>query len=135
MPESTKSYTFRKAEKLCSQTQIDKLFSAGKSLSSRHFRLVYIERDSWTNPAVKILIAVPKKNLKHAVDRNRMKRLIREAYRNNKNRLLEMYHNSGKNCDVALIFTGKQCISQQETLIAIIELLDRFIHTHEKNTE
>jgi ribonuclease P protein component len=135
MPVSASLNTFRKAEKLCSQIQIDKLFSEGKSLSSRNFRLIYLETDTARIPVVKLLIAVPKKNFKHAVDRNRMKRLIREVYRTNKHKLLNLYLELNRHCDFAIVFTGKKCINYKETQVAIIEILDRFILSHEENTE
>jgi ribonuclease P protein component len=81
------------------------------------------------------VIAVSKKNFKLAVNRNRIKRLIREAYRVSKYKILQQYTQIGKHCEIAIIFTGKKYITQQETLTAINELLDRLILTHvnEKN--
>jgi hypothetical protein len=64
-----------------------------------------------------------------------MKRLIREAYRISKHKLIATYKKAGKHCDIAVVFMGKQCITQAETHIAINELLDRLISTHEKNSE
>jgi ribonuclease P protein component len=133
MPTSTKRNTFRKPEKICSQKQIDSLFAQRKSISNGLFRLIYLESDTSTKTPVQLLIAVPKKNLRHAVDRNRMKRLIREAYRLNKHELVDFYSRYGKRCDIALIFSGKQCITQAETLAAIKGLLNRLILVHEKN--
>jgi len=135
MPDSVTRNTFRKPEKLCSQVNIDKLFSEGKVLASSQFRLIYLETELSGKPSVKVLIAVPKKKLKLAVSRNRMKRLIREAYRNGKHNLLEAYTKSGIHCEIAIVFTGKKCISQQETNAAINDLLNRLIRTHEKNPE
>lgn len=127
--------TFRKQEKICNQNQIDRLFKEGKTLKSGQFRLLFVETfESRTYP-LQLLIAVPKKNLHHAVDRNRMKRLIREAYRMGKHAITETYLKAGKHCDIAIIFTGKQCVSFSETEIAINELLDRLISKHEKNSE
>ncbi len=135
MPTSVKRNTFRKPEKICSQKQIDLLFTQRKSFSNGLFRLIYLESVASTKPPVQILIAVPKKNLRHAVDRNRMKRLVREAYRLQKHDLVELYQRIEKHCDIALVFTGKQCISQAETLTAIKGLLSRLILVHEKNTQ
>lgn len=73
--------------------------------------------------------------MRHAVTRNRMKRLIREAYRLNKHEVSDFYKNSHQHCDLAIIFTGKQCISFTETQAAINDLLNRLIHKHEKNPE
>ena len=127
--------TFRKPEKICNQKQIDSLFKEGKSLKSGLFRLLYLETEAKEGSPVQVLIAVPKKNLRHAVTRNRMKRLIREAYRLSKHKLIGTYAKDGKHCDIAVIFMGKQCVSQSETLTAINELMDRLILTHEKNSE
>ena len=94
-----------------------------------------MKTESSGNSPVQVLIAVPKKNLRHAVDRNRMKRLIREAYRLNKHKILDEYSNAGKHLDIAFIFLGKQPVSQAETVAAINVLLDRLIAKHEKNSE
>jgi ribonuclease P protein component len=127
--------TFRKPEKICTQIQIDFLFKDGKSLKSGVFRLIFVETEKSDKSPVQVLIAVPKKKLRHAVDRNRMKRLIREAYRLNKHKINEMYSQIGKHCDLAVIFNGTQCVSQSETTAAIKELLDRLIRNHEQNSE
>jgi ribonuclease P protein component len=135
MPIPVERYTFRKLEKICNQKQINTLFNEGKTLKSGFFRLLYVETKAQGTPVVQILIAVPKNKLRHAVTRNRMKRLIREAYRLNKHKIIEAYTKTGKHCDIAFVFMGNKCVSLSETSAAIIELLDRLILTHEKDTE
>jgi len=135
MPDAVKRNTFRKPEKVCNQNQIDALFTEGKSLKSGVFRLLFVETENSDKSPVQVLIAVPKKKLRHAVDRNRMKRLIREAYRLNKHKVIEVYSQTGTHCDLAVIFNGVKCVSQGETTAAIKELLDRLILTHEQNSE
>ena len=83
-----KKYTFTKEERLCSQKQIELLFNNSSSFILYPFRFV------WTSQALadapypaEIAISVPKKRFKRAVDRNKIKRLIREAYRKNKGEL------------------------------------------------
>ena len=127
--------TFRKAEKICNQKQIETLFASGKSCTYGQFRLIYLETEPTGTPPVQVLIAVPKKNLRNAVARNRMKRLMREAYRILKHKITGVLSNAGKHYDIAFIFTGNQCVSQTETLTAIKALLDRLLKIHEKNSE
>lgn len=79
--------TFRKQERIVSTRLIEMLFGKGnsKSLSAYPLRVVYLQTARQTGEApVQILISVPKKRFKHAVDRNRVKRQVREAYRHHK---------------------------------------------------
>ena len=75
---------FRKRERIVSQKLIDQLFGGGQSHSVAAFplRAVYMQRERQEGQEpVEVLVSVPKKHLHHAVDRNRVKRQVREAYR------------------------------------------------------
>lgn len=79
-------YRFPKAEHLTLQRDIDALFSEGShSAVAFPVRAVWRETE-WDGrgPRVKVLVSVSKRKFKHAVDRNRAKRQMREAYRLNK---------------------------------------------------
>ena len=82
--------TLKKEERICSKLLIEKLFNGNqsRSLASYPLRVVYLkkERQAAEQP-VQLLISVPKRNLRRAVDRNRVKRQIRDAYRRNKHLL------------------------------------------------
>jgi len=76
--------TFRKQERIVSKQLIETLFGKGssQSLAAYPLRAVYMQTEHQEGHApVQILISVPKKRFKHAVDRNRVKRQVREAYR------------------------------------------------------
>ena len=76
---------------MVSQKLIDTLFGGGCSQSMAAFplRAVYIKKERAQGEApVQILVSVPKKRFKHAVDRNRVKRQVREAFRQHKQLLL-----------------------------------------------
>lgn len=83
------NYTFKAHERLKSKKQISKLFSKGRSVSSFPLKLIYTPLDEQElesfhlnkETKVKFGVSVSKKRFKTAVSRNRVKRLIREAYR------------------------------------------------------
>ncbi|QIL42479.1 ribonuclease P protein component [Pedobacter sp. HDW13] len=77
-------YTFRKEERLCSRKHLDLLFKNGSSFLLYPFRVSYLFVDQPADVPAQVVINVPKKRYKRAVDRNLLKRRIREAYRLNK---------------------------------------------------
>ncbi len=66
-----------------------------------------------------MLTAVPKRNFKKAVDRNRIKRLTKEAYRTQKDFLLDGLDKKNKALALMLIYSGKKIMSQQETTLKL----------------
>lgn len=97
------NYGLTKSERLNSQLVIDKLFAGGNaSMAAFPLRIVYMQMEKDEHPPVSILVSVPKKRFRHAVDRNRMKRLVREAYRLNKHILWNALE--GKDFHLALAF-------------------------------
>lgn len=77
--------TYGKTEKLKSKIIIEKLFTEGKTVSAYPLRLVYLKTTFEDRVSIKTGVSVSKRNFKLAVHRNRIKRLLREAYRLNKN--------------------------------------------------
>lgn len=84
-------FKLSKWERICSRTQLEKLFTGGKSKSFSVFplRVVYLltdqpDGDSQHVVPVKMMVSVSKRHFKRAVKRNRVKRQVREAYRLNK---------------------------------------------------
>ncbi|SRR5690554_6697550 len=75
------NFRFTKQEKLKSKTSIDKLFQEGKGIVKFPIKMQYMPH---SKPTHQIAFSVPKRNFKRAVDRNRIKRQLREAYRLNK---------------------------------------------------
>lgn len=83
-------HTFRKPEHLCRQKEIDELFGAGSSSFTAYpVRATFRRTEHTAGPPVKVLLSVAKRRLHHAVERNRAKRQLREAYRLQKQLLTE----------------------------------------------
>jgi ribonuclease P protein component len=120
--------TFPKKEKLCSNKQIEELFAKGKSFIVYPVRIVYIIRDEndMGKQVASVLISVSKKRFKRANKRNRVKRLIREAYRLNKLGLQETLVLRNKSVDIAFLYlknTLPEYAEMEESMTKAIKLL------------
>lgn len=96
MDVNNNKFSFKKSERLNSKRLIDSLFSGGnKSLSAYPLRVVYMPLNKTPKEPAAILVSVSKRHFKRAVQRNRVKRQIREAYRKNKEVLWSTLEKSG----------------------------------------
>ena len=77
-------YTFGSEEKLKSKKLIEKLFSEGNAITVYPLKLIYLEEAHQGSYPIKAGIAVPKRTVRNATSRNRIKRLVRECYRKHK---------------------------------------------------
>ncbi|WP_075340634.1 ribonuclease P protein component [Tenacibaculum agarivorans] len=73
--------TLGKQERLKSRKLIEQLYTQGNSVKKFPLRMVYLQTEHDSNYPVQFGVSVPKRKFKRAVDRNRIKRLIRESYR------------------------------------------------------
>ena len=113
----SKQFTLGKNERLKSRKQIEQLFAEGKSFVVNPFRVYFIVNGlpiaigtSMVNASSSLQfgIGVSTKNFKKAVDRNRIKRLTREAWRLQKNELKERLKRINIELNVFFIYTGKE---------------------------
>ncbi|MBN1925331.1 MAG: ribonuclease P protein component [Prolixibacteraceae bacterium] len=77
-------YTLKKQERLSSKILLDKLFKQGKTIFAFPFKFVFIETDDSSQYPAQVAFSVPKKRFKKAVERNLIRRRMKEAYRLNK---------------------------------------------------
>lgn len=110
-------YTFKKEERLCSRKHLDLLFKNGSSFLLYPFRVSYLFVDQATDVPAQVVINVPKKRYKRAVDRNLLKRRIREAYRLNKENQLYIPLPTGK----GLLLFSIQFVGKDKYEFAFIE--------------
>ncbi|MDD2961179.1 MAG: ribonuclease P protein component [Muribaculaceae bacterium] len=114
-----------KYEKLCSRSAIDKIFKEGYTIFAYPLRASFIIKDSENgyNDA-RFLITVPKKKLRHAVDRVQMRRRIREAYRLSRSLILPALDENGKSIEIAFIYLSDSLKSYQSIETKIADLLN-----------
>ncbi|MBT8302947.1 MAG: ribonuclease P protein component [Bacteroidia bacterium] len=98
------SNRFPKEEKLKSEKLIERLFMEGKSLNQFPLRLIYLPLRFKKGGPIKAAVSVSKKNFSRAVDRNHIKRLLREAYRINRP---ESFNNTTTHYALMILYLGK----------------------------
>ena len=120
--------TFSKAERLCSSTLIDRLFSEGnRQISVFPVRLVWLLADDIDG--IQVLISVPKRNFHHAVDRNRIKRQIREFYRTQSSSLKETVALKGKGLALAFLFNDNKLWDSDKLDQRLAQALEKLVET------
>ncbi len=128
------SFSFPKAQKLCGDKPIDRLFASGTGFTRFPLRVVYLllpKRREGEAP-LRMMVSVGKKRFKRAVKRNRVKRLVREAWRLEKPAVEAALARSAEvgALHVAFVFVGKElpdmptiteCVSKAtEKLVAAV---------------
>ena len=116
------NFKFPKKEKLKSKKQIEKLFEEGESLKVYPLRIRFLKVDEEEKP-LQVAFSVPKRNFKRAVDRIRIKRVLREVYRKNKEILNQDIQNS---YIVMFMFTDRQEWNYEDLEKKMISLLTKF---------
>lgn len=117
--------TFRKDERLHSKILIKKLFTEGDSFYIHPFRVTSLQTDYLSVFPVQLLISVPKQSFKNAVDRNLLKRRIREAYRKNKEVLVNSIEEKHIKMIVCFTYTAKTILPYSAIQDKIIIILQR----------
>lgn len=127
--------SFGKKERLKSKLIIDRLFAEGNSIKKYPLRLVYLPVQDPSEKLNKVAVSVPRRNFKRAVDRVRIKRLMREAYRKNK---YLVTNNLAGSYALMFIYTGREIWNYTDLLRNTEALLKKFVEqeklkNHEKD--
>lgn len=130
--EQRKRYTLGKEQRLKSRKAIDQLFANGHSFSLFPFRIVYRKNElKAEGPILQAAFSVSKRHFKKAVHRNRIKRLMREAYRLQKNDLQKLLQENGQQLIIFILYTGNalpQHTMVMEKIAAVIKRLQKTAH-------
>jgi ribonuclease P protein component len=128
----SKPYSLGKSERLKSRKQIDELFESGKKITLFPFRLLY--RMEHGKGIIKAGFSVSSKNFPRAVDRNRIKRLSREAYRLQKKDLEKGVLKNDYTLHLFFIYTGREIVEYEEISSRLKEVLNKLVKViHEKH--
>lgn len=116
-------FSFGKKDKLKSRKLIETLFSEGQSVSAYPLRLVYLETSFEDGSLTKTAVSVSKRHFKRAVDRNRIKRLIREAFRLNKH---AYFNNISTHYALMILYIGNEKPNFQSINVSMDRLFENF---------
>lgn len=117
--------TLGKEEKLKHRKLIEQLFKKGQRINSNGIQLIYLNVDHGGEFPIKVGFSVPKRIMKLAVDRNRLKRRIREAYRKNKH---HFYANVSKQFIFMFVYTAKEALTYKEIEDLILKIQSKFLN-------
>jgi ribonuclease P protein component len=124
-----KQFTLGKKERLKSRKLIAQLFSEGENFPFAPFRVYYLFcplSDSNSTP-LQFAISVPAKNFKRAVDRNRIKRVIREAYRLQKTELQQKMKEKKLQLNIFFVYTAKEFTELNKVMEKLKLILNKMI--------
>jgi ribonuclease P protein component len=121
----SKQFTLGKNERLKSRKSIEQLFSEGKKIVVIPYRVLYLHTPSAENPSLLFSAGVSAKNFKKAVDRNRIKRLTREAWRLQKKSLQEKLAEKKVQLNIFFIYTGKELPDYNEVYKKVGSVLSK----------
>ena len=118
-------FSFKKEERLTSKKVIDKLFSEGDSFLSFPLKVIFYETSLPSKYPVQVTFSVGKRNFKLAVNRNAIKRKMRESYRLNK---FQLYNSlTDKQIAVFFIFIGKEIPEYEQVNVAMEKGIKKLI--------
>jgi ribonuclease P protein component len=130
---STLRFRFPKSSRLYLRKEISELITTGKSLHVSPLKVFYKVLPEGDFP-LKMAVTVPKRNFKLAVDRNRIKRQIREAYRLNCHQAIQHFQEKGVTMHIMIVYNSKIPPDYVGLKSKIILILQRLQEVHERNS-
>jgi len=125
----THQNSFCKSEHLCGEKRITRLYTQGEAFIAYPLRVVYLAEHKRDDESSYVLVSVPKKRFKRAVKRNRLKRLMREAYRLNKHILIEKLAEKQMQIHIAFNYVSDDELDfvsvEKKMILALQKLVDK----------
>ena len=123
-------FSFKKAERLTSSKSISILFQEGRSISSYPLRILFNSLGEGHHP-VSVAFSVPKRLFKRAVDRNLLKRRIREAYRLNKTNTYKRLEEMNMRINLVIQYQHKEILDFETIEKGVVKALEKMIRNLE----
>lgn len=103
------NFKFPKAERLTNKKKFERLFEEGASLKGFPLKLIYItEPRNEEAPSIQVAFTVPKRSFKKAVDRNHIRRKMKEIYRLNRHPIIQLLNEHKQSMFAILIYTNRE---------------------------
>ncbi len=99
---------FPSNERIKSKLILEQVYNEGTLIKAYPLKIKFLEVEELTENTVQIVISIPKRIIKKATARNRIRRQLKEIYRLNKTQLIEKYQTKNKGLALFLIYTGKE---------------------------
>ena len=121
------SFFFKKEERLKSRKAFENLIRSNTAFFSHPLRIIWIKTDVEQPFPAKVAFAVPKKNFKRAVQRNLLKRRMREAYRLHKHELYSFLEKNNSKVHILIVYIGKDISPYHEIENKILGFFKHFM--------
>lgn len=126
-------FSFKKSERLTGNKSISSLFQDGISISSYPVRILFSTEGKGPQP-LSLAISVPKRLFKRAVDRNLLKRRIREAYRLNKPQVYTKLQLMESKVNLVIQYQQREILDYQIIETGVVKALDKMVRRLEDQT-
>jgi len=121
--------SFSKSEHLCGEKRITRLYTKGDAFIAYPLRVVFLIEPKIEDESASVLVSVPKKRFKRAVKRNRLKRIMREAYRLNKHLIIEKLVDKNLQLHISFNYVSDDVLEfeaiEKKMKIALQKLIDK----------
>jgi ribonuclease P protein component len=126
------SRTFERSERLKSAKIIGSLFRDGNSFAAYPLRVVWAPTQAGPAGRATMAVSVSKKRFKTAVERNRVKRLVREAYRLQKHLLYERLATREEHISIMISYIGQEILPYKEVERGVTKMLRKLEESHQQ---